>query len=52
VTAVSIEGQTVKVTADTPNGAVLIVMTFAGDDYTGTWELGGQTGAVSGKRIR
>ncbi|MCU0624270.1 MAG: hypothetical protein MUF53_10495 [Gemmatimonadaceae bacterium] len=50
VTAVSIEGQMVKVT--TPNGAVLIVMTFAGDDYTGTWELGGQTGAVSGKRIR
>jgi hypothetical protein len=52
VTAVTVEGKTVKVTADTPNGSVQIVMTFAGDDYTGTWELGGQTGNVSGKRIR
>lgn len=52
VTAVEVTGQTVKVTADTPNGTVMIVMNFSGDDYTGTWELGGQTGAVSGKRIR
>lgn len=52
VTAVTTEGKTMKVTAETPNGSVVIVMTFAGDDYTGTWELGGQQGAVSGKRIK
>lgn len=52
VTSVGVEGQTVRVTADTPNGSVQIVMNFVGDDYSGTWELGGQQGAVTGKRIQ
>lgn len=51
VTGVVVEGQTMKVTADTPNGSVTIIMNFTGNDYSGTWELGGQTGPVSGKRI-
>jgi hypothetical protein len=52
VTSVLVEGKAMKVSADTPNGGVVINMTFSGDDYTGSWELGGQTGPVSGKRVK
>jgi hypothetical protein len=51
VTGVVVEGQTMKIAAESPNGSVSIIMNFSGNDYTGTWELGGLTGPVSGKRI-
>ncbi len=51
VTAVSVEGQTMKVTVETPNGSVVITMTFTGRDYTGSYDLGGITAVVTGKKL-
>lgn len=52
ITKVTTEGQTMKVTADTPNGPVNFTMRFAGPEFTGEWALAGQTGKVQGKRVR
>ena len=51
ITSVVVDGQLVKMLADTPNGTVTIMLTFTGDTFTGNWELGGQGGNLSGKRI-
>ena len=51
INSVLVEGQTVKLLADTPQGSVTINITFVGDTFTGNWELGGQGGNLTGKRI-
>ena len=52
ITSVSVDGQMVKLLADTPNGTVTINLTFTGDTFAGNWELGGQGGNLTGKRIK
>ena len=52
ITSVTVDGQTVKLIADTPNGAVLVNLAFTGAMFTGNWELGGQSGAMTGKRTK
>lgn len=52
LTSVAVSGQTMKVVLDTPNGAATINLTFTGDTFTGTWELGGAGGPLTGKRIK
>ncbi|MBI3790079.1 MAG: hypothetical protein HY275_04280 [Gemmatimonadetes bacterium] len=52
LTSVVVDGQTMKLVLDTPNGAATINMTFTGAAFTGTWELGGAGGALTGKRIK
>ena len=52
VTSVSVTGQVMKLTADTPNGAVTMSFTFVGPAFTGSWELAGTGGAVTGKRTK
>ena len=52
ITSVTVDGQTVKLVADTPNGAVVVNLAFNGVIFTGNWELGGQSGAMTGKRTK
>lgn len=51
ITSVSVDGQIVKLLADTPQGTVTITLTFTGDTFAGNWELGGQGGNLTGKRV-
>ena len=51
-TSVTVEGQTMKVVLDTPNGAATINLVFSGETFTGNWELGGTSGPLTGKRIK
>ena len=52
ITSVTVDGQTIKLVADTPNGAVVVNLAFNGVMFTGNWELGGQSGAMTGKRAK
>lgn len=48
--AVSVEGDRVTITADTPDGAIEIRLLFDGDTITGEWSGGNDGGAVRGRR--
>ena len=47
---VKVEGQKMTVTAETPDGPVVFILEFKGDDFTGTWSYAGMTGNHTGKR--
>lgn len=49
--SVSVDGNQVFLTAETPDGPVDIQIIFDGDTFTGTWSLGADGGAVSGRRV-
>ena len=52
ITAVTVEGQTLTVTGDTPNGALTIHMTFTESGaFTGNWTLAGDGATLTGKRL-
>ncbi|HEY7768878.1 hypothetical protein [Longimicrobium sp.] len=50
VRSASAAGQELTVVAETPNGNVTFRMMFTGDTFTGGWTLGGDTGAITGRR--
>ena len=50
-TSVTVEGNSMFMTADTPDGPVDIQVTFDGDTFAGSWALGAQGGAIQGRRI-
>ncbi len=50
--SVTVEGQRLTVVGNTPDGPATLVLVFEGDGFTGSWEYGGMTGVMSGKRIR
>jgi hypothetical protein len=50
VRTVTVEGQKLTVTADTPDGPVTFVMEFKGDEFTGSWSYAGMAGTHTGKR--
>jgi hypothetical protein len=50
ISTVKVDGTTVTIIFDTPNGAGTAKLEFTGSDFTGGWELGGQTGPMKGKR--
>ena len=52
ITSIAVDGQTMKLAMDTPNGAATINIAFTGDTFTGNWELGGASGPLTGKRIK
>ncbi len=52
ITSIAVDGQTMKLAMDTPNGAATINIQFTGDTFTGNWELGGASGPLTGKRIK
>ncbi|MBI2797506.1 MAG: hypothetical protein HYX65_12465 [Gemmatimonadetes bacterium] len=52
ITSVTVDGQLMKLVADTPNGAVTVSLAFTGVNFTGNWELAGQSGSMAGKRTK
>lgn len=50
IAGVAVAGNVLVVTADTPDGVLTLRMTFAGDDFTGRWELAGDGGTLTGRR--
>jgi hypothetical protein len=51
ITAVSVDGSQVFITAETPDGPVDVQVTFDGDTFSGTWMLGPETGSIQGRRV-
>lgn len=49
--SVSVDGNQIYLTAETPDGTVDIQIMLDGDTFTGTWTLGADGGAVSGRRV-
>jgi len=50
IRSVVVEGQTMTVVGDTPDGPVTMTVTFTGDTFTGAWTLAGMGGEMTGKR--
>lgn len=50
VNQVVVEGQTMRVLADTPDGALEFRLNFSGDDFSGTWTFAGGSGQIVGRR--
>jgi hypothetical protein len=50
IAGVAVEGNLMVVTADTPDGPVTLRMSFTGNDFTGRWELAGDSGTLTGRR--
>jgi len=50
IRSVVVEGQTMTVVGDTPDGPVTMTVTFTGDAFSGAWTLGAMGGEMSGKR--
>lgn len=49
---VLVDGQTMRLLADTPDGTLEFRLNFVGDTFTGRWTLSGSSGAVAGRRAR
>jgi hypothetical protein len=52
VKGVTVSGQTMTIASEHPEGPLELRLTFVGDEFTGSWHLGTQTGEVAGKRKR
>lgn len=50
VSRVIVEGQTMRVLADTPDGTLEFRLNFDGEAFTGTWTLAGGSGEIAGQR--
>ena len=52
LTSIAVDGQTLTIGATIPEGAVILTLTFTGNDFTGNWSLPAESmgGAISGKR--
>lgn len=51
LTSVRVEGQELRLTADTPDGTVHVRVMFTGDTFTGAWNLGADGGPLTGRRV-
>jgi hypothetical protein len=45
-----VSGQTLTINAEHPQGPLDVRLTFVADDFTGSWQLGTDTGEMVGKR--
>lgn len=52
ISSVVINGQTMTVIAETPDGPATLEVTVEGDSFGGTWALGAAGGAIRGTRRR
>ena len=52
IRSVTVNGQQLMLTADTPNGLVSMTFNFSGTDFTGNWTLAGDGGQITGRRTR
>jgi hypothetical protein len=50
VRGVTVNGQQMVVTADTPDGELVLTLNFTGNNFTGGWTLGGGSGEMRGQR--
>jgi len=50
ITDVTVEGQRMVVTANTPDGPLVLTMNFTGNAFTGGWTLDGDAGDITGQR--
>jgi hypothetical protein len=50
IKTVVVTGQTVAIGADHPDGPLSLRLTFTGDAFNGSWQLGTETGVMGGKR--
>jgi hypothetical protein len=52
LTSVTVDGQTMRLVASIPEGAVTLTLNFAagGNDFTGRWNIENLEGSISGKR--
>lgn len=51
ITDVTVNGQEITLAADAGGEELIIVMTFTGKTYTGTWVLGFDSGELRGERV-
>jgi hypothetical protein len=47
---VAVEGTTVRLSGNTPDGPVQMNLQFNGPEFSGNWTLGGMAGAMNGRR--
>jgi hypothetical protein len=52
IKGVTVSGQAMTIASEHPEGPLEVRMTFAGDEFTGSWHLGPQSGEIAGKRKR
>jgi hypothetical protein len=52
VSNVVVKGQMLNLAVESPQGSALMTLTFKGADFSGQWELGGQTGPITGKKLK
>jgi hypothetical protein len=50
LTSVVVDGQTLIIGANIPDGAVVLTLNFTGNDFSGKWALGEAEGPIKGKR--
>lgn len=51
VKGVTVDGQTMTIASDHPEGGPMeLRLTFVGNEFTGAWHVGGQSGEVTGRR--
>jgi hypothetical protein len=50
ISGVTVDGQNMTVTAQTPDGPITMSLTFTGNDFTGSWTMGGMSGSLNGSR--
>ena len=50
VRSATVEGRKVTVTGDSPDGEVVLEFNMSGQDFSGTWWYGGQSGSLTGRR--
>ncbi|HUG42037.1 MAG TPA: hypothetical protein VMM12_16330 [Longimicrobiales bacterium] len=51
LSSVRVDGQELRLDADTPDGRVHVRLVFSGDTFTGDWTLGADGGALRGRRL-
>lgn len=52
IKTVVVSGQTLTINAEHPQGPIDLRLTFVADDFTGSWQLGTDTGEMTGRRKR
>ena len=52
IKSVVVTGQDVVINADHPDGPLTVRLKFLGDDFSGSWLLGPETGLMVGKRLK
>lgn len=52
VKGVTVSGQTMTIASEHPEGPLEVRLAFVGDEFTGSWHLGTQSGEMTGRRKR